>query len=63
MPHFFKTISSTLRDVDIRKTSTMLKTYAEEKVKAEKEAKKSGGQKKVAAAKPKTVGTSSAKNV
>lgn len=41
----------------------MLKTYAEEKAKAEKEAKKSGGQKKVAAAKPKTVGTSSAKNV
>lgn len=42
----------------------MLKTYAEEKVKAEKEAKKSGGQKtKVASAKPKTVGTSSAKNV
>ncbi|SPO24069.1 uncharacterized protein UTRI_03384_B [Ustilago trichophora] len=63
VPHFFKAISSTLRDVDIRKTSTMLKTYAEEKVKAEKEAKKSGGQKKVAAAKPKTVGTSSAKNV
>jgi len=64
VPHFFKNVSSTLRDVDIRKTSTMLKTYAEEKVKAEKEAKKSGGQKVVkSAAKPKTVGTASAKNV
>ncbi|CDR88994.1 uncharacterized protein SPSC_06685 [Sporisorium scitamineum] len=64
VPHFFKNIAATLRDVDIRKSSTMLKTYAEEKVKAEKEAKKTGGQKaKVAAAKPKTVGTSSAKNV
>lgn len=63
-PHLFKNIASTLRDVDIRKSSTMLKTYAEEKARAEKEAKKSGGQKaKVAAAKPKAVGTSSAKNV
>lgn len=42
----------------------MLKTYAEEKVKAEKEAKKTGGQKvNKAASKPKTVGTASAKNV
>ncbi|GAC95979.1 hypothetical protein PHSY_003557 [Pseudozyma hubeiensis SY62] len=64
VPHFYRLIASTLRDVDIRKSSTMLKTYAEEKSKAEKEAKKSGGQKaKVASAKPKTVGTSSAKNV
>ncbi len=61
--HMYKNIASTLRDVDIRKSSTMLKAYAEDKVKAEKEAKKSGGQKKVAAAKPKTVGTASAKNV
>lgn len=53
-----------MRDVDIRKSSTMLKTYAEEKVKAEKEAKKTGGQKvNKTAAKPKTVGTASAKNV
>lgn len=50
-----------MRDVDIRKTSAFLKTYAEEKVKLEKEAKKLGGQKK--APKPKTVGTASAKNV
>ncbi|SNX86539.1 uncharacterized protein MEPE_05248 [Melanopsichium pennsylvanicum] len=64
VPFFFKQISSTLRDVDIRKTSTMLKTYAEEKVKAEKEAKKTGGNKlKTAVVKPKTVGTASAKNV
>lgn len=64
VPHFYKTLASTMRDVDIRKASTMLKTYAEEKVKAEKEAKKAGGQKtKLAAAKPKMVGTSSAKNV
>ncbi|EST09260.1 Eukaryotic translation initiation factor 3 subunit J [Kalmanozyma brasiliensis GHG001] len=64
VPHIYRLIASTLRDVDIRKNSTMLKTYAEEKVKAEKEAKKLGGQKvKVAAAKPKAVGTSSAKNV
>lgn len=53
-----------MRDVDIRKSSTMLKAYAEEKVKAEKEAKKTGGQKvPVGKAKPKTVGTASAKNV
>ncbi|CBQ69320.1 conserved hypothetical protein [Sporisorium reilianum SRZ2] len=64
VPHFLRNIASTLRDVDIRKSSTMLKTYAEDKVKAEKEAKRLGGQKaKVAAAKPKTVGTASAKNV
>lgn len=62
-PHFFRNIASTLRDVDIRKSSTMLKTYAEEKVKAEKEAKKTGGQKAVGKPKPKTVGTASAKNV
>ena len=63
VPHFFRNAASTLRDVDIRKTSALLKTYAEEKVKAEKEAKKSGGQKKIASAKPKAVGTASAKNV
>lgn len=64
VPHFYKNIAASLRDVDIRKASTMLKTFAEEKVKAEKEAKKSGGQKaKVGASKPKTVGTASAKNV
>lgn len=64
VPHFYRAIASTLRDVDIRKTSTMLKTFAEEKVKAEKEAKKAGGQKaKPTTVKPKTVGTSSAKNV
>ncbi|GAC71385.1 hypothetical protein PANT_3c00005 [Moesziomyces antarcticus T-34] len=61
--HMYKNIASTLRDVDIRKSSTMLKAYAEDKAKAEKEAKKSGGQKKVAVAKPKAVGTASAKNV
>jgi translation initiation factor 3 subunit J len=63
-PHLFRNIASTMRDVDIRKSSTMLKAYAEEKVKAEKEAKKTGGQKvPVGKAKPKTVGTASAKNV
>ena len=61
-PHFVRNVCSPLRDVDIRKTSTKLKEFAEEKVKAEKEAKKTGGQKK-AAAKPKTVGTASAKNM
>lgn len=59
--HLFKNVCSTMRDVDIRKTSVTLKAYAEEKVKLEKEAKKLGGQKK--APKPKTVGTASAKNV
>ncbi|EPQ29691.1 uncharacterized protein PFL1_02911 [Pseudozyma flocculosa PF-1] len=61
-PHLIKNLCSALRDVDIRKTSTKLKEYAEEKAKAEKEAKKTGGQKK-AAPKPKTVGTASAKNI
>lgn len=61
VPHFVKNIASTLRDVDIRKTSALLKTYAEEKARLEKEAKKTGGQKKVS--RPKTVGTASAKNV
>ncbi|PWY99172.1 translation initiation factor eIF3 subunit [Testicularia cyperi] len=61
VPHFLKLVCSNIRDVEVRKASTMLKTYAEEKTKAEKEAKKTGGQKKVA--KPKTVGTASAKNV
>ncbi|PWN46777.1 translation initiation factor eIF3 subunit, partial [Violaceomyces palustris] len=62
VPHLLKLICTNLRDVEIRKNSTRLKEYAEEKVKAEKEAKKSGGGAKKAP-KPKTVGTASAKNV
>ncbi|KAN0059666.1 Translation initiation factor 3 subunit J component [Thecaphora frezii] len=62
VPHLLRNLCTSLRDVDVRKASTLLKEIAEEKVKAEKEAKRTGGQKK-AAAKPKTVGTASAKNI
>ncbi|KAK0549111.1 Translation initiation factor 3 subunit J component [Tilletia horrida] len=55
-----KLVYQPLRDVEIRKGSTKLRELAEEKVKAEKEAKKNPGGKKP---KPKTIGTSSAKNV
>lgn len=56
--------SEGLRDVDMRKLSTRWKELADEKVKNDKEAKRLGGKKPVAAtAKPKSVGTSSAKNV
>ena len=52
-----------LRDVDMRKGSTKLRELAEAKVKADKEAKKTGGNvKRTVPAKPKQVGTSSAKN-
>lgn len=60
VPHFTRLVCSGIRDVDIRKTATKLRELAEEKVREEKEAKKGGGVKK--AAKPKTVGTASAKN-
>ncbi|PWN99707.1 translation initiation factor eIF3 subunit [Tilletiopsis washingtonensis] len=56
--------SEGLRDVDMRKLSTRWKELADEKVKNDKEAKRLGGKKPAAAAaKPKSVGTSSAKNV
>lgn len=51
-----------LRDVDMRKGATKLRELAEAKVRADKEAKKTGGNVKRPAAKPKQVGTSSAKN-
>lgn len=48
----------------MRKLSVKLKELAEDKVRKEKEAKKSGGgnSKSVTKPKPKSVGTSSAKN-
>lgn len=64
-PHFLTLLTSNgLRDVDMRKGSTKLREAAEAKVKADKELKRTGGNKTVAAAKakPKQVGTSSAKN-
>lgn len=61
VPHFAKLLAENLRDVDCRKQSTHWKTIADEKTKLEKE-KKAGGAKTKTAAKPKTVGTSSAKN-
>ncbi|WFD29105.1 Translation initiation factor 3 subunit J component [Malassezia sp. CBS 17886] len=61
-PHLLALLASQgLRDVDLRKASTKLRELAETKVKAEKDTKKTGGNKR-AAAKPKQVGTSSAKN-
>lgn len=59
-----KLLTEPLRDVDMRKMSVKLKELAEEKVRKEKEAKKGGGNiaKVAAKGKPKSVGTSSAKN-
>ncbi|CAD6887232.1 unnamed protein product [Tilletia controversa] len=57
--HFAKLLYTPLRDVEIRKGSTKLRELAEEKVKAEKESKKNPVGKKP---KPKSMGTSSAKN-
>jgi translation initiation factor 3 subunit J len=51
-----------LRDVDCRKQSADWKKIGEDKLKAEREKKMGGGVVKKAA-KPKTVGTSSAKNI
>lgn len=72
VPALTRQLVAPTRDVDIRKLSTSVKTWAEEKTKADKEAKKSGGRANLAvaaatggatgAAKPKTVGTASAKN-
>ncbi|KAK0528305.1 Translation initiation factor 3 subunit J component [Tilletia horrida] len=58
-PFVTKLVYAPLRDVEIRKGSTKLRELAEEKTKAEKEAKKNPGGKKT---KPKSIGTSSAKN-
>ncbi|KAE8223866.1 hypothetical protein CF319_g3161 [Tilletia indica] len=58
--HFAKLLYSPLRDVEIRKGSTKLRELADEKTKAEKESKKNPVGKKT---KPKSIGTSSAKNV
>lgn len=65
VPAFSKLLAQEgLRDVDMRKLSTQWKDLAEKKTQADKDAKKFGGKKPAAvAAKPKTVGTSSAKNV
>ncbi|KAL9940097.1 hypothetical protein V8E36_000802 [Tilletia maclaganii] len=60
VPQITRLVYGTLRDVEIRKGSTKLRELAEEKTKAEKEAKKNPTGKKT---KPKAVGTSSAKNV
>lgn len=68
VPALVKEIIAPIRDVDARKLSMSVKTWADEKTKFEKELKKSGGRVNVAAAntltasKPKTVGTASAKN-
>ncbi|WFD42835.1 Translation initiation factor 3 subunit J component [Malassezia psittaci] len=64
-PHFLKLLTSNgLRDVDLRKGSTKMREYAEAKGKAEQELKRTGGNRPAAAAKakPKQVGTASAKN-
>ncbi|WFD33310.1 Translation initiation factor 3 subunit J component [Malassezia cuniculi] len=62
-PHMLAVFArSTLRDVDLRKGSTRLRELAEEKAKAEKEAKRTGGNAHLNKNKPKPVGTSSAKN-
>lgn len=66
--HFFPkmiTLLTTngLRDVDMRKGSTKLRELAEAKVKADKDMKRTGGNlRNLQNAKPKQVGTSSAKN-
>lgn len=63
VPHFAKLLSENLRDVDCRKQSTAWKNIADEKTRAEKEKKSGGGVTKTTkGAKPKTVGTASAKN-
>lgn len=64
-PQFLALLTTNgLRDVDMRKGSTKLRELAEAKDKADQELKRSGGNAKPAAgkAKPKQVGTSSAKN-
>lgn len=62
-PHLITLLTTNgLRDVDMRKGATKLRELAEAKVRADKEAKKTGGNVKRPAAKPKQVGTSSAKN-
>ncbi|CAO1631948.1 unnamed protein product [Parajaminaea phylloscopi] len=71
VPALTKQILAPLRDVDVRKLSTSVKGWADEKTAAEQAARRAGGQRPAAAAtsaataaggKPKTVGTSSAKN-
>lgn len=69
VPALAKQIVSPLRDVDVRKLSTSVKGWADEKTAAEQAAKRAGGNRVAAgpaatagAAKPKTVGTASAKN-
>lgn len=64
VPALTRQLIQPIRDVDARKLSTSVKTWADEKTKAEKEAKRSGGNRIVppAASKPKQVGTASAKN-
>ncbi|WFD03004.1 Translation initiation factor 3 subunit J component [Malassezia obtusa] len=63
-PYFLTLLTSNgLRDVDMRKGSTKLREAAEAKVKADQELKRTGGNRAAAnKAKPKQVGTSSAKN-
>lgn len=73
VPALTKHLTASMRDVDVRKLSTSVKGWAEEKTAAEQAAKRSGGNAALGrgpvaaaaaggAAKPKTVGTSSAKN-
>lgn len=63
-PAFLKLLTTNgVRDVDMRKGATKLRELAEARVKAEKEAKKTGGNlKRLQATKPKQMGTSSAKD-
>lgn len=75
VPALTKHLTTSMRDVDVRKLSTSVKGWAEEKTAAEQAARRAGGNmggpagSRAAAAaataggaKPKTVGTSSAKN-
>lgn len=69
VPGLTKQIIAPLRDVDVRKLSTSVKGWAEEKTAAEQTARRAGGNKPqasatgaAAACKPKSIGISSAKN-
>ncbi|KDN40169.1 translation initiation factor eIF3 subunit [Tilletiaria anomala UBC 951] len=59
-PHLITLLSAGMRDTDMRLASAKLKDLAEKKAKAEKEAKKAGGQ--VKKPKPKNNSTASAKD-
>lgn len=68
VPHLTKLLTNEMRDVDTRKLSVTVKGWADEKTAAEQAARRAGGNANAnrggaaGAAKPKSVGTSSAKN-